>query len=404
MAPKHSKTPRQQTGGKTAAASKTKATASATTTTVASPTSTAATTSATAAGEVAKKAKRTSHRSIREATPVTMDDVASLASKATKRADKSILVICGGLSHERDVSISSGHRVQGFLEEAGWTVRVHDMDGSLLPYLTDESTRPDLVWPLLHGANGEDGSIRDVLEMAELPYIGSRAKASRTAWSKPIAKNVVRMAGLHTPHSVTLPESMFRELGVEPVIDMLLGSLGLPLFIKPTMGGSAMGCTMVTEQSQLTQALINCFAYGDVALIEQAVTGTEVSVSILEFDGHPLVLPPLEIWTPSGTYDFEARSTPGPTEFYVPARLDAKTTQAVSDAALTAHRALGLRDISRTDFIVDAQGQPQFLESNVAPGMTDTSLLPQSAQAAGYNLPELYTALVQSVLNQKRTD
>ena len=404
MAPKHSKTPRQQTGGKTAAASKAKATASATTTTVASPTSTAATTSATAAGEVAKKARRTSHRSIREATPVTMDDVTSLASKATKRADKSILVICGGLSHERDVSISSGHRVQGFLEEAGWTVRVHDMDGSLLPYLTDESTRPDLVWPLLHGANGEDGSIRDVLEMAELPYIGSRAKASRTAWSKPIAKNVVRMAGLHTPHSVTLPESMFRELGVEPVIDMLLGSLGLPLFIKPTMGGSAMGCTMVTKQSQLTQALINCFAYGDVALIEQAVTGTEVSVSILEFDGHPLVLPPLEIWTPSGTYDFEARSTPGPTEFYVPARLDTKTTQAVSDAALAAHRALGLRDISRTDFIVDAQGQPQFLESNVAPGMTDTSLLPQSAQAAGYNLPELYTALVQSVLNQKRTN
>ena len=333
-----------------------------------------------------------------------MDDVLSLASKATKRADKSLLVICGGLSHERDVSISSGHRVQGFLEEAGWTVYVHDMDGSLLPYLTDESTRPDLVWPLLHGANGEDGSIRDVLEMAELPYIGSRAKASRTAWSKPIAKNVVRMAGLQTPHSVTLPESMFRELGVEPVIDMLLGSLGLPLFIKPTMGGSAMGCTMVSEQSQLTQALINCFAYGDVALIEQAVTGTEVSVSILEFDGHPLVLPPLEIWTPSGTYDFEARSTPGPTEFYVPARLDAKTTQAVSDAALTAHRALGLRDISRTDFIVDAQGQPQFLESNVAPGMTDTSLLPQSALAAGYNLPELYTALVQSVLDQKRTD
>ena len=400
MAAKHSKTPRQQTGGKTSTADKAKTVASAATTTAAN----TATTKAAAAGEVAKIAKRTSHRSIRKATPVTMDDVRSLASEATKRADKSLLVICGGLSHERDISISSGHRVQGFLEEAGWTVHVHDMDGSLLPYLTDESTRPDLVWPLLHGANGEDGSIRDVLEMAGLPYIGSRAKASRTAWSKPIAKNVARMTGLQTPHSVTLPESMFRELGVEPVIDMLLGSLGLPLFIKPTMGGSAMGCTMVTEQSQLPQALINCFAYGDVALIEQAVTGTEVSVSILEFDGHPLVLPPLEIWTPSGTYDFEARSTLGPTEFYVPARLDAKTTETVSDAALTAHRALGLRDISRTDFIVDAQGQPQFLESNVAPGMTDTSLLPQSALAADYNLPELYTALVQSVLNQKRTD
>ncbi|MCT6919920.1 MAG: D-alanine--D-alanine ligase, partial [Bifidobacteriales bacterium] len=122
MAAKHSKTPRQQTGGKTSAAGKAKTTASATATTVASPDTTAAA----AAGEVAKKTRRTSHRSTREATPFTMDDVLSLASKATKRADKSLLVICGGLSHERDVSISSGHRVQGFLEEAGWTVHVHD--------------------------------------------------------------------------------------------------------------------------------------------------------------------------------------------------------------------------------------------------------------------------------------
>ena len=332
-------------------------------------------------------------------SPATLSDTLTVSER--KAID--VLVICGGLSHEREISIRSGHRVGGFLEEAGFTVHFHDMDASLLKYLSAPSTRPDLVWPLLHGANGEDGSIRDILELEGLAYIGSRAKASRTAWSKPIAKNVVRkLGGLHTPHSVTLPESMFRELGVSAVIELLVDSLGMPLFIKPTMGGSALGCTLVTKAEQLPQALVSCFAYGSVALIERAVKGTEVSVSILDIDGKPLVLPPLEIVTPNGTYDYDARYTPGPTDFYVPARLNDDTQQAITAAALTAHRVLSLRDISRTDFIVDDQGVPQFLESNVAPGMTDTSLLPQSAVAAGYLLPVLYARLVESVLAEHR--
>ena len=277
------------------------------------------------------------------------------------------------------------------------------MDSDLLQYLSDPATRPDVVWPLLHGANGEDGSIRDILEMEGLPYIGSRAKASRTAWSKPIAKNVVRkLGGLNTSHSVTLPESMFRELGASKVIELLVDSLGLPLFVKPTMGGSALGCTLVTDAKQLPQAMVSCFAYGEVALVERAITGTEVSVSVLEIDGEPLVLPPLEIVTPNGTYDYDARYTPGPTDFYVPARLPAEVLKATQDAALAAHRTLSLRDLSRTDFIVDADGIPQFLESNVTPGMTDTSLLPQAAVAAGYDLSDLYSQLVESVLRQDR--
>ncbi|MFT8593116.1 MAG: D-alanine--D-alanine ligase [Bifidobacterium sp.] len=321
---------------------------------------------------------------------------------AKERKDTSILVVCGGLSHERDVSLSSGHRVAGFLEDAGWTVALHDMDSELLDYLSDPATHPDLVWPLLHGANGEDGSIRDILEMEDVPYLGSRAKASRTAWSKPIAKNVVRKAGLHTPHSVTLPESMFRELGATKVIDLLVNSVGLPLFIKPTMGGSAMGCTLVTDAEQLPQAMVSCFAYGSVALVEKAVVGAEVSVSVLEIDGELVALPPLEIDTPNGTYDYDARYTPGPTEFFIPARVERSILDDLRSEALTAHKALGLRDISRTDFIVDEHGIPQFLESNVTPGMTDTSLLPESALAAGYHLADLYSSMVESVLAQNR--
>ncbi|WEV52980.1 D-alanine--D-alanine ligase [Bifidobacterium sp. ESL0704] len=321
------------------------------------------------------------------------------------RAATKVLVICGGMSHERDVSLASGHRVSGYLEKAGWNVTTHDMDSELLPYLSDPKTRPDIVWPLLHGANGEDGSIRDILELEGLPYIGSRAKASRTAWSKPIAKNVVRkLGGLSTPVSVALPESTFRELGAKKVVDLLVSSLKLPLFVKPTQGGSAMGCTRVDKASELPQAMVNSFAYGDVALVEQAVTGTEISVSVLEIDGEPLVLPPLEVATPDGDYDYEARVTPGPTDFYVPARLPEAVLKAAQEAALTAHNTLSLRDISRTDFIVDESGIPQFLESNVAPGMTATSQLPQAAIAAGYSLSDLYSQLVESVLRQHRAD
>ena len=319
------------------------------------------------------------------------------------RSGSNVLVICGGLSHERDISLSSGHRVGGFLEDAGWDVRFHDMDSGLLDYLADPRTRPDIVWPLLHGSTGEDGSIRDILEMEHLPYIGSRAKASRTAWSKPIAKNVVcKLGGLATPQSVTLPESMFRELGASNVIAVLVESMGLPLFVKPTMSGSALGCTLVSDARQLPSAMVSCFAYGSVALVEKAIQGTEVSVSVLEINDSPLVLPALEIVTPNGIYDYDARYTPGKTDYYVPARLPAAVLAEVQEAALTAHHILGLRDISRTDFIVDAQGVPQFLESNVAPGMTETSMLPQAALAAGYDLAELYTQLVESVIQADR--
>jgi D-alanine-D-alanine ligase len=316
--------------------------------------------------------------------------------------DAAILIIYGGLSHEREVSLSSGRRVQGHLKEAGWKVETHDLDAHLIDYLNDPATRPDLVWPLLHGANGEDGSIRDILEMTGLSYIGSRANASRTAWNKPIAKNIIRKAGLSTPHSVTLPESIFRELGANKVVDLLVHSLDLPLFIKPSYGGSALGCSMVETADQLPKALIDCFAYGPIALVEHAITGIEVSVSVVEIEGQLQTLPPLEIWTPDNIYNYEARVTSGPTKFYIPARLDADQLETIRKAALIAHEALGLRDISRSDFIVDSNGIPQFLESNVAPGMTATSQLPQSAVAAGFRLPDFYSSLVESVLSQKR--
>ncbi|WP_250442868.1 D-alanine--D-alanine ligase [Actinotalea sp. C106] len=305
----------------------------------------------------------------------------------------SVLVLAGGLSHERDVSLRSGRRVAEALRGAGLEVAVHDVDADLIPAL--RQLEPAIVWPLLHGASGEDGSVRDVLEMMGLPYVGADPRASRCAWSKPVTKTIVAAAGLSTPRFVTLPQSLFRELGAGKVLETVLASLGLPLAVKPSRGGSALGVTVVREAEQLPRAMVDCFAYGDTALIEQAVDGVELAVSVVDTGDGPQALPPVELVT-DGPYDYDARYVPGRTEYFTPARLSEEDSARVGAAAVAVHEALGLRHLSRTDLILDRDGVPQFLDLNTAPGMTETSLLPQAAVAAGHDLGKLYRAIVEN--------
>ena len=306
-----------------------------------------------------------------------------------------VLVLAGGLSHERDVSLRSGRRVAEALRSANVDVSVHDVDADLLPALSQ--TRPDVVWPLLHGASGEDGSIRDVLDLLDVPYVGTGPRASRIAWSKPVAKSVVARAGLDTPDYVTLPQSLFRELGAQAVMAAVVDKLGLPLVVKPSRGGSALGVSLVRSATDLPQAMVSCFAYGDVALIERAVEGIEVAASVVETSEGLRALPAVEIVT-EGPYDYDARYNPGRTEYFAPARLTSAQAEAVGATAIAAHEALGLRHISRTDLILQPDGTIQFLEVNVAPGMTETSLLPQAVVASGWALPALYRSLVENAL------
>jgi D-alanine-D-alanine ligase len=308
-----------------------------------------------------------------------------------------VVVLAGGLSHERDVSLRSGRRVAEALRGAGIEVTVHDVDSDLIPALTQ--ARPDLVWPLLHGATGEDGSVRDVLEMLGLRYLGTDPRASRLAWSKPVAKTVVSRAGLRTPDFVTLPQSLFRDLGARRVLDAIVDRLGLPLVVKPSRGGSALGVTLVQDAGELPRAMVDVFAYGDTALVERAVQGREVAVSVIDGSDGLQALPAVEILT-DGPYDYDARYNPGRTEYFTPARLDASAARAAADLALTAHDVLGLRHLSRTDLILDDDGVPHFLEVNVAPGMTETSLFPQAAAAAGHDLGVLYRQLVERGLTE----
>lgn len=302
-----------------------------------------------------------------------------------------VLILAGGLSHERDVSIRSGRRVAEALKETGLSAEVRDVDAGLIPLLHDLGDVT--VWPLLHGASGEDGSLQDVLEMCGSRYIGTDPRAARVAWSKPVAKTVLHRAGVATPDYVTLPHSLFRELGAEHVLDAVVARLGLPLVVKPARGGSALGVSTVRSREGLPQAMVNCFAYGDVALIEKHVTGTEVAVSVVGEGARAYALPAVEVVT-DGNYDYDARYNAGRTEYFAPARLDPAKAGVVADAALAVHRVLGLRHLSRTDLILDASGVPQFLDVNVSPGMTETSLFPQAIEAAGRGLGDVYREIV----------
>ncbi|GAA2297827.1 D-alanine--D-alanine ligase [Nonomuraea roseoviolacea subsp. roseoviolacea] len=312
-----------------------------------------------------------------------------------------VLVLAGGLSYEREVSLRSGRRVSEVLRAAGIDVETRDTDASLVPSILADP--PDAVFVTLHGGAGEDGAIRSVLELLGVPYVGADPDACRVAFDKPTAKAVVRSVGVRTPQSVTLPKETFHDLGATVVLGRIVDRLGLPLFVKPAQGGSALGASIVRTAEELPAAMVGCFAYGDTALIERYVEGVEVAVSVVDLGHGPVALPPVEIVPDEGVYDYAARYTAGHTEFFAPARLAPEIAAACAETAVTAHTALGLRDVSRTDLIVDASGQPHFLEVNVAPGMTETSLLPMAAEAAGQDLGDLCRILLTQAASRARS-
>ncbi|MGH3446358.1 MAG: D-alanine--D-alanine ligase family protein [Nocardioidaceae bacterium] len=311
-----------------------------------------------------------------------------------------VVVLAGGLSHERDVSLQSGRRVTEALRGVGAEVTMLDADESLAESLREEP--PDCVVPLLHGETGEGGALQELLEFSGVTYVGSGPGAARLAFDKPTAKHVVAASGVRTPTSVALAADTFRQAGAGTVIAVVLEQLGLPLMVKPARGGSALGCSIVTAAEELPGAMVSCFAYGEVALIEQFVSGLELSVPVFAADDGPSAYPAVEIRPDGGVYDYTARYTAGATEFVVPAQIDDTAAAACADAAVAAHRALGLRDLSRCDLIIDDEGVVWFLEVNVAPGMTETSLVPLSVEAAGRDVGTVFAGLVDRAVGRDR--
>jgi len=302
-----------------------------------------------------------------------------------------VIVIAGGLSHERDVSLRSGRRVATALRDSGVDVIEADVTGDLVQLLRD--TPDAVVVPMLHGGLGEDGALREVLGVLGVPFVGSSGAASRITFDKSIATSVIRAAGLAAPRQIALPHDVFRELGAPVLMEGIGAQLGYPLMVKPSRSGSALGVTKVSSPAELPSALVAAYAYGAVAVIESYLEGTEIAVTVLDEGDGPVALPPVEIRPESGVYDYESRYTAGATRFVTPAALERDVLDAAEALAVAAHRALGLRHISRIDMIVH-EGVPTFFEANVAPGMTETSLAPLAIEAAGREVGEVVAKLV----------
>lgn len=307
-----------------------------------------------------------------------------------------IVVLAGGISHERDISLKSGRRVADALIEKGAQVTMREPDHQLLANLKKD--KPDVIWPVLHGASGEDGALRDILSLTGIPYVGANGSAAKLAWDKSVAKILVARDGIQTPSSITLPRETFKELDAESVLKLVTKTLALPVVVKPARSGSAQGVTIVKKQDQLNQAMIDAYVYCDVAIIEDFVEGTELAVGVIDLGAGPIALPAVEIQPRSGHFGFEERYIAGETDYFVPARLSKTVAAKATKMAVAAHESLGLRHLCRVDMIVDAKGVPWFLEANVLPGLTETSLLPQAILAEGSSLGDVYYSLAQAAL------
>jgi len=312
-----------------------------------------------------------------------------------------VAVLMGGRSLEREVSLKSGKRISDALQSLGHKVLALDVTSELVETLRCE--RPDCCYIALHGKYGEDGTIQELLEFLDIPYTGSGVIASTLAWDKSVTKYLLHGAEIPTPEWITLTADAFKEMGAATALDLVAERLGaFPLVVKPSKQGSALGLTRVDDAEALPEALLTALSYGDAALVEHWVTGTELAVSVIDACGEePVVLPPVEIVAKSGLFDFNAMYTRGETDYYVPARLPEETLAQVTTRAREVHELLGCRDVCRVDMVVSAEGVPHVLECNTSPGMTEVSLLPMAAEAAGRSFQDVVEKLVCSALERR---
>jgi D-alanine-D-alanine ligase len=303
-----------------------------------------------------------------------------------------VAVLKGGRSLERGVSLRSAARVEDALERLGHEVVSVDAGGDLVKRLLAE--RPDVAFVAMHGLGGEDGTVQELLEILGVPFTGPGVAACGRCVDKVLAKHELRGAGVPTPDWFAFNETAFRELGAADALGGLEERLGFPLVVKPSRGGSALGVKFAASRTEVPEALVSAFSYDDRVLLERFVEGRELAVSVLGAEPLPVVEA-----IPAGDdrYDFEARYEIGRTEFACPARLGEEETAEVTAAAIAAYEALGCSGFSRVDLILAAEG-PQVLEVNAIPGLTDTSLLPQAAEAAGISFEQLVERILDLAL------
>ena len=308
-----------------------------------------------------------------------------------------VAVLKGGRSLERQVSLRSGARVEDALARLGHTVVSIDVDADLVDRLRAE--RPDVAFVALHGPFGEDGTVQELLEVVGVPYTASGVSACIRCADKVLAKHAMRDAGIPTPDFYAFNETAFKELGAAGALPEIEERLDFPIVVKPASQGSALGIKFARTAADVPAALVAAFSYGDKVLLERHVAGRDLSVSVLEHDG-PRALPVVEaVPQDEDFYDFEARYDIGRTEFVSPADLPDGVAERAQEIALAAYRLFGCYGFARVDLMCDAASDELFvLEVNAIPGLTETSLLPQAAEAAGIAFDEVVARLIELAL------
>ncbi len=310
-----------------------------------------------------------------------------------------IAVLRGGHSMERDVSFTTGTRVSHALERLGHDVYPMDIEETTTERLMD--LEPDAAFICLHGPGGEDGTVQALLETLGIPYTGSGPLSSIRCMDKDYAKRALGAAGIATPPFRTFLRRAMNEMGASAALDVAAESLGYPLVVKPAREGSSFGLSRVEEPEGLLDAVYEALGYDAKIILEHWIDGAEISVPILEPPGEePCVLGLVEIRPRQGAYNFEAKYTPGMTDFAIPAEIPPEAAIRIEEIALNVYRALGCSGFARVDTILDGD-TPWVLDVKTIPGFTETSTLPLAAEAAGMNFEELVETILEAALQSE---
>jgi D-alanine-D-alanine ligase len=303
-----------------------------------------------------------------------------------------VAVLKGGRSLEREVSLRSAARVEDAVEALGHEPVGIDVGGDLVSRLRE--LRPDVVFIALHGPGGEDGTVQELLEILDLPFTGPGVAACALCMDKVAAKHEIRAAGIPTPDWAAFNATAFRELGAADALEEIEEGLGFPLVVKPASQGSSLGVEFAASRDEVPEALLAAFSYDDRVLLERYVKGRELAVAMLDGDALPIVeaIPREEDF-----FNFEARYEIGRTDYACPAELPAAETSRVQELAARTYEVLGCSGFARVDLMLGDDG-PAVLEVNAIPGLTDTSLFPMAAEAAGVG----FTELVERILTSAR--
>lgn len=300
-----------------------------------------------------------------------------------------VALLMGGVSSEREVSLKSGNQVFDALDKEKYNVFRYDPKDDL-PKLIADAAKIDVALVILHGRYGEDGTVQGLLDLIGIPYQGSGVLGSAAAINKLAAKKLYEQAGILVPPYM----AFHKNETIDP--DICDSRLGFPLVVKPVEGGSSIGMSIVNEKKDLPAALEKAFDYDNTIFLEKYIKGMEITGGVIGNDA-PEALPLIEI-IPGEDYtffDYEAKYQPGATKEICPARLDHAQTSKAQALAVKAHQALFCKGYSRTDMMVNSEGEIFVLETNTIPGMTPTSLLPQAAQAHGLSFSSLLDRLIE---------